>query len=89
MMLNIEIDTDKELRLTDRALLRALLGDEPTQQPSGHERTPTPRRIQDQILNATTPPGSQPALSLAKLPVSQQPGVSTTESTPEDPDEHA
>lgn len=80
----ISIDTADSLNDLDRAVLRALMGDRPA---PAH---PTPRagsaeNIQDQILSATTPRNG--ARASAKLPVTQQPGVTATESSREDPDQ--
>lgn len=82
----LTIDTNTTINPTDRAILRALL-DDPTPDPTGtppHQHAPQQRpveSIQDRIrakLPDTTIHASM------KLPVNQQPGVTTTPSTREE-----
>lgn len=79
----ISIDTTDPLNDVDRAVLRALLGD---RTPAPHQ---TPRSsaeaIQEQVFGAAGVRNG--ARSSARLPVTQQPGVTATESTREDPDQ--
>lgn len=80
----ISIDTTDPLNDVDRAVLRALLRlDRP---PAPHQ---TPRSsaeaIQEHVFAASG--ARNGARSSARLPVTQQPGVTATESTREDPDQ--
>jgi hypothetical protein len=83
--MHITIDTDDRINDTDRAILRLLIGDPPPpQHPPAHPTRQTDAGdIQGKILAAVGPRGNG-ARASAKLPYAQQPGVTATESTPED-----
>lgn len=79
----ISIDTADSLNDLDRAVLRALMGDRaPAGGPHPTPRSSSAEAVQEQILNGAA--SRNGARSTAKLPVTQQPGVTATESTRED-----
>lgn len=82
--MRLVIDTTQPLTPTDRALLRALLDDTPTT----HHRpaTRTTDHITAAIQEKTAPPARRPTsvAADAKRPVTDQVGVRTRESTPDD-----
>lgn len=81
MDITFSLDTDKPLSQTDRALLRALLDQETSPQHgrSRHDNRPAQPSITDRVFAAT-----DSGAFAGKLPVSQQPGVTLTESTRDD-----
>jgi hypothetical protein len=87
----LTIDTTHPLNATDRAVLRALLDGPPQPAPAHQPPAAGPRHTSAEgIMAAVTGSARKPdgAITAARLPVADQPGVTFTESTAE-PDPHA